>query len=241
MQAGSLAGSLGGMTVADLEAVVAHTRWGAGWVAQAIGVVLLFVAVRGGRGALAVRTGRWPLVALAGVIMAIGASAMGHPAAVDEAPVVAMGLDAIHAVAAGTWAGGLAGLAIVALPLLMTLPVEHRTSAVRSALRAFSTIALIAASALVITGLVGGWLQLHGDVSALVATTYGRILLAKLAVVAVVAGLGAYHWRVAQPALASDQSLVRLRTSARTELLLMVLVLVLTAILTGTSPVEAAS
>lgn len=160
---------------------------------------------------------------------------MGHPAAMPEAPVIAMGLDALHALGAGGWVGGLAGLTIVVLPVVFTLPDEMRVKAVRHALRLFSPIALTAAGVLVVTGLVGAWWQLRGDLSALLTSSWGRLLIAKLATVLVVAALGAFHWKVVQPAIRSDRSLDRLRVSVRGELHIMGLVVVLTAVLTGTA------
>jgi copper transport protein len=235
-QAAALAGSVGGVALSDVEVIVRHTRWGTGWILQVVAALLVLVATRGGRGALAVHTRRWQLVAIGAVLFASGASAMGHPAAVPEAPFVAMGLDAVHALAAGAWVGGLAAITVALLPFALALPDALRVDAVRATLRAFSPIALGAAGALVVTGLIGGWWQLRGDPAGLLTTSYGRLLLAKVGAVAVVATLGAWHWRVARPRLDRAESLSGLRSSMRVELAVMAIVIMLTAVLTGTAP-----
>ena len=88
---------------------------------------------------------------------------------------------------------------------------------------------------LVITGAVEAWLQL-GSVSALWNSEYGTALVRKLVFVMLVAALGAYHWRFAQPALTTDRSLTALRWSIALDVVFLLGVLVLTAILTGTAP-----
>jgi copper transport protein len=239
MQAVALAGSLRAVTVGDLADIAGQSRWGTGWVLQAIAAVLVLLAIRGGPQRVVGRPGRWRLIAASGVLLALGASAMGHPAAVPEAPLIAMGLDALHALGAGSWVGGLVGLGIAVLPRAMSLPEALRTESVRRSLRAFSPVALASASALAVTGLIGGWWQLRGDPMAVIETGYGRLLLAKIGAVLIVALLGAYHWRVVQPAVGDGRSMAALHRSVRWELLLMMIVVVLTAVLTGTAPAGA--
>lgn len=230
MQGAVLAGSLGSVTVADLQVVVVNTMWGHGWVAQATALILLVVATRGGP---ALHDSRWRIVAAAAFLLATGAAVMGHAAALSA---VAIGFDAVHGLAAGVWAGGVGALAIGALPPLIALPSEHRVAAVRRALTLFTPIALGAAGILVVTGIAAAWWHLRGDVSALALPGYGRWLVGKLLAITMVMGLGAWHWRVAQPSLRSDQSLVRLGRTVGLEFLLLLVVLVLTAVLTGTAP-----
>jgi putative copper export protein len=55
-------------------------------------------------------------------------------------------------------------------------------------------------------------------------------------VVLVIAALGAYHWRVVQPSVGTDRSLRLLRGSLVLDVALVLMVLVLTGILTGTAP-----
>ncbi len=66
---------------------------------------------------------------------------------------------------------------------------------------------------------------------ALWTTPYGYALIAKLAVVLIVIGLGAFNWRKQRPLLGSEQATGVLRRSATAELVAATLVLVITAIL----------
>ena len=93
---------------------------------------------------------------------------------------------------------------------------------------------LTAAALLVVLGSALA-LQL-GGLSALWNSAYGNALLRKLAFVAAIAALGAWHWRFAQPALGSERSLRVLRWSIAVDVVFLLAVLALTAILTGTAP-----
>lgn len=228
-----LAGSPRDATLGDVETILLATWWGAGWTLQVIGAAGLLLLTGGGRVAR-MTAARWRLVALAGLVLALGASGMGHPAAAANAPVIAMGLDALHALAAGGWVGALTALVIVVLPAALALPEGDRLPAVRATLQGFSPIALTAAGLLVVTGLIGAWWQL-GSIAALTGSPYGRVLIGKLGAVCLVALVGAYHWRVVQPALHAGQPLSRVRSTVRMEVALMFLVVVLTAVLTGTA------
>jgi putative copper resistance protein D len=126
-------------------------------------------------------------------------------------------------------------LAFIALPQVLALPVVNRVETARALLRAFSPLALWCAAILAVTGAVGGWIQLR-DPGLILGSEYGLVLFRKVVVVLIIAALGAYHWRVVQPSVGSDRSLSRLRGSMMLDVAFVLLVLVLTAILTGTAP-----
>lgn len=92
-------------------------------------------------------------------------------------------LAATHALAAAAWFGLLAALALV---------VRSR-GGWAAALPRYSTVALPLVGVVGVTGLVNGLVRV-GGVGALVDTGYGRILLAKAAVLAVLLALG-WWWR----------------------------------------------
>jgi putative copper resistance protein D len=83
--------------------------------------------------------------------------------------------DAAHLLTAAAWVGGL-------IPLLLLLgPGPQLAPAARYRLvRRFSSVALAAVAGLALSGLINGWFLLSG-VRDLVATNYGRLLLAKVA------------------------------------------------------------
>jgi putative copper export protein len=112
---------------------------------------------------------------------------------------------------------------------------EHRLVVARNLLRAFSPLALVCAVILAATGVSSAGLQLR-DVGLLWNSPYGLALIRKVVVVLFIVVLGAYHWRIAQPSLDTERSLVRLRTSLALDVILVVLILALTAVLTGTAP-----
>jgi copper transport protein len=72
------------------------------------------------------------------------------------------------------------------------------------------------------------------ELSALWQSGYGRTLLVKLAMLSVVAGTGAYNWRRVKPTLGTAAGTMRMRTSARIELMVGALVLIATAVLVAT-------
>jgi putative copper export protein len=146
-----------------------------------------------------------------------------------------MSMDALHVAAAGGWGGALLMLALVGMPRMMAVERDQRASMLSALLRAFSPVALSCAAVLVVTGAVEAWLQL-GSVSALWTSEYGQALVRKLVFVMLVAVLGAYHWRFAQPSLSSERSLTALRWSIALDVVFLLAVLALTAILTGTAP-----
>ncbi|HSH46764.1 MAG TPA: CopD family protein, partial [Longimicrobiales bacterium] len=107
--------------------------------------------------------------------------------------------------------------------------------AVAALVNAFSPIALVFAGLVVLTGALSAWLHL-GTPSALWTSGYGRVLLAKLGAVGLVAAAGAYNWRRARPRLGDVPAARRLTRSATLELAIGALVLVITAVLVATPP-----
>jgi putative copper export protein len=95
--------------------------------------------------------------------------------------------------------------------------------------RAFSPMGLAGGAAVGLTGVINSVFQI-GAVPDLWTTGYGRILLIKLLLLAGVGALGWYNWRRVLPALEADGP-ARLRRSARAELALGGVVLLITAVL----------
>jgi len=109
----------------------------------------------------------------------------GHTrAASPEALVVAA--DALHLVAGSVWLGGLVGLAL-AWPAL-----QGQAGAAAEVLARFSGAAAGVLVALVATGSVLAW-RILGSWSALLDTTYGRLLLVKIGFVLVAVAIAAWN------------------------------------------------
>lgn len=228
-QAAVLSGSFESVSVGDITDVF-MSAW-AGWLLYVVGSITALIALSsrspGNRSP-------WSWMAASCIALAVASPLLGHPAATDPA-AVAIGLDAVHVLAAGGWGGTLLAVTLVVVPQAVALRGDQRANAIRSLLRAFTPLALTCAAALILTGATGAWLQL-GSVSGLWGSPYGLALVRKLVLVMLVAALGAWHWRVAQPALGTDRSIVRLRWSMGLEVAFLLGVLALTAVLTGTAP-----
>ncbi|PNG98578.1 copper resistance CopC/CopD family protein [Streptomyces malaysiensis] len=123
-----------------------------------------------------------------GTVMAVGLAAtwaMAEHASVGLQRQLAMPVDVIHLIAVGVWMGGLASLAVT---LRAGEPIE------RAAVRRFSRLAFGSVVALVVTGLYQSWRQV-GSWGALTDTEYGRWLLVKVGLVAVLVGIAAVSRR----------------------------------------------
>ncbi|MFD8325240.1 copper resistance protein CopC [Streptomyces lydicus] len=119
---------------------------------------------------------------IGGVIVATGLAAtwaMAEHASTGLQPAVAMPVDVLHLLAVAAWLGGLAALLV---SLYWGPPVE------RTAVRRFSRIAFGSVVVLAATGVYQSWRQV-GTWSALTGTAYGRLLLLKVGLVAVLVGI----------------------------------------------------
>ena len=185
------------------------------------------------RGNEQVRVVSSPVVWLGVALLAASESFLGHTA--DTAPRAAMVLsDAVHLVAGGIWVGG-------ALLLVATLRRRRRSSgsSVAPLVARYSWLAGWSVAAVALSGVVMGALIL-GDLSSLVGSTFGRVLLVKVALVVGLVAAGAYNRNVLLPELeAGDDdgwAVGRLRTSLSIELGLFLAVIALTAVLVNASP-----
>jgi copper transport protein len=163
------------------------SRVGAVWLVR-LSLALLAAALI----AAAARSGRtWPWWA------AIGASAMllmtltglSHAAATGRLlPLLA---DWTHAVAAVVWMGGLLGFAVALCSrAFRSLASDSQTKLRERSVRRFSAVATSALVVLACTGLYAAVLHIPNP-QALLATPYGRALIAKLALLSLLLAVGA--------------------------------------------------
>lgn len=192
----------------------------------------------GGATALLTRTGARLRFDLDRSLVAVGGAAAvvasyvfdGHTVTASPAPLVRIAA-VVHVAAAGVWIGGVLMLGwVLAGRRARRIPLEAAELAVR-----FSRVA---AGALVATGVAGlalAWAILDSP-GELVSTPWGRVLLAKLALVGVAASLGGYNHKVVVPALeaSEDDSHGHLLAKVvRIESVVLLLVVVATAVLVG--------
>ncbi|OWA07443.1 transporter [Streptomyces sp. CS113] len=136
-----------------------------------------------------------PLVAAAGAALAVGLAltwaAAEHASAGIQVPV-AMTSSVLHLLATAVWLGGL-------VALLTTLRASRPAPDAATVAR-FSRTAFAAVTVLVVTGVYQSWRGL-GSWEALTGSTYGRLLLAKVVLVAVLLAAAAVsrRWTAALP------------------------------------------
>ncbi len=225
---GSLADGANWSALAAVEYIVA--------AAVVTGVV---VAVgRLGPGALSRSRG---IVALAAAGLAACAPALTGHTQVARPVALAIGVDMLHLLAGSVWFGGLVALVLV-LPDL-----SGRGAMAAEVLARFSLAAAGILAALVVTGTVLAW-RIARSWSPLVDTGYGRLLLAKIAVVLIAVVIAAWNRYVLLPRMRQTTrrrerraggGLVLRATAA--EATVLVAVLLITAVLVDRSPTAAAA
>ncbi len=139
-----------------------------------------------------------------------------------------------HVGAASVWAGGLVALAVV-------LWRRHRDDVAADALRMTLRFSVVAMLSLAVAGVAGVAMALviDSDVAGYLSTDWGRLLVAKLALVGVAAAIGAHnHFRVL-PALEAQPTdaevLARTRVTVTAEAAILVGAAVVTALLVAAS------
>ena len=235
----------------DLIREVMRAHFGEAWLTRA--VVAFFCLPLALRPTLWKK--RWPAGAaidvpllLVGLLLLATVSYAGHATTGRWVPL-AFVTDVLHLTGAAGWLGGLAVLA-----LALWLPARARGAPLASA--RFSRLAAPAIALIVLSGTVQAFRQVS-SLSALVHTTYGRLLIAKVLAVGVVlvaasASRDIVRERVVPaltPALgpgaaraeADEHDVRNLRDAVLVEVVLAVIIIALTAVLMNTEPARAAS
>jgi copper transport protein len=119
----------------------------------------------------------------------------GHPAA-SVVPAVSVVVDAVHLAGMAVWLGGL----VMLVGFLLRQANDRELGAI---LPIWSRWAAAAVFALVLAGTVQGLLEI-GTPGALVSTTYGRLLLAKIGLFAVALAAAAYSRQVVRRRAAAE-------------------------------------
>jgi copper transport protein len=206
------------------------TPWGRAWILQCLASLVALTVVAAARG---IALAQWRTAGVSAVAIALAWSLSGHAAATPDYPRLAVVSDVVHVTAAGAWIGTLAMLVGAGIPAALRSAEGARGSNAAALVNAFSPLALFAAAVLVVTGSFAAWDHL-GSFAALYRSAYGLALVAKLAAVAIVAGIGAVNWRKLRPRLGSEEAARGIRRSALWELTFAALVIIFTAGLVAT-------
>ncbi len=184
----------GRLLYGDLSPLANGTRFGTAFVAMTLGYALVAAFVF-----LSWLTDRTILLAPALVIalgFASGLSLSGHSAVDARSSWLSELADWVHLSAASIWIGGLAHLAIGVWPAAPELR--------RRAFVAFSKLATVLIGVVISAGVYLSVLRLP-RLEDLWNERYGRVLLIKLALVAIALAWGAFHHFVVRPALESKE------------------------------------
>ncbi|MFF0654202.1 copper resistance CopC/CopD family protein [Micromonospora tulbaghiae] len=173
-----------------------------------------------------------------GIILAVlGGAALftwplaGHAAA-SPAPAVSVVVDAVHLGGMAVWLGGLVMLAV----FLLRRADERELDAI---LPIWSRWAALAVAALLLAGTVQGLIEVAG-LRALFDTTYGRLLLAKIVLFALVIGVAAYSRALVRRRVAAGRP-GAMRRAVVAELVITAVVLGVSATLVQTTPARTAA
>jgi copper transport protein len=218
----------GRLLYGDLSPLSGGTRFGQTFIATTLGfalaTALLYLGWLTER-----RAFLWPTLAL-GLVFASGLSLSGHSAAEPGSSWVTELADFLHLAAAMVWLGGLVQLVAVVWP---GAPELRRAAFLRFSRVATGCIAVILAAGTFLS------LQRLHRLDELWGSSYGRILLVKLALVTVALLWGAVHHFVARPLLvrgAPPVLLSRLPRSLIGESAVGMAVLLVAAVLVNAKP-----
>jgi len=223
----------------DITFLLFETFWGTIWIAQGPIVALLAVSFwRAGASAPSAwidgvppnprsMGGPWLAATVLALMLSATLALSSHAMGVESWMPLAVIVDGLHAVTAGSWIG--------ALGVILLVGRGPRRSPAGSDLfaaqiRCFSRLALVSVAVLLSTGVALGWFHLTA-IPDLWTTGYGRVLSAKVGVAAAVFAAGFVNWRRGIPALNSESGARVMERRAALEVALAAGVLLLTAVL----------
>lgn len=120
----------------------------------------------------------------------IGTSTMiGHGSASGQTAAVV--LDYVHNLVAAIWIGGIIYFVLILLPAFSKLEKNSREKMSLVMIPRFSIAFIIAVGIVIISGPTLMWL-LESDVGIITESTYGKLIIAKIAIAAIMVGLGAF-------------------------------------------------
>jgi len=208
----------------DILQAILQGQWGTGWLAQAGAALAALIGWR-----LAGRNPASPagtvVSSIAAVLLVLTMPLTGHAVGLPAAGQLGYPMTTLHVGAAAVWLGTLAVMVLAALGRRSD-PAPIATGALISA---FSPLALATGLAAIVAGIIVTW-RYVGALDPFLTTDYGRVLLLKIGLLAIVALLGAYNWRVVLPRLRRDDN-TPIRRSASIEVGIGVLLLAVTALL----------
>jgi len=215
-QMGTLAGDLpeGASMAGATWQLLSRTRWGLFWLLRQ-GILLVLSGVlgwyyrqiAGGQEGGGSHSWQQRLGVLGTGLLLLAVLTVqgltGHAAALTLSTTLAVGIDALHLLAASFWVGGLLALSIGLLPLLRRQNRADFALLTRSSWGRFGGWAAISMGVLVATGLYNTGRQVI-SLDALLATLYGQALLTKMGLLVGIGLVGLCNSLLLHPGLAAS-------------------------------------
>ena len=226
------------LETSPIEAI--QTSFGTTWmIRMSITVILLGIWFWLDRKKVLSKKNQVPM--LITMLVLIGTSSLiGHGAASGEAP--ALVLDYIHNLVAAIWIGGIFYFIFILLPTFSQLKESKREKMSLVLIPKFSIAFIIAIGIVIITGPTLMWF-LESDVGLITKSVYGQLIILKIAIAAIIIGLGGYaQLRIQKNAEKNFQSgkitvHKKLKRSLKVDAVLGIMLLGVVALLTnGTLP-----
>lgn len=203
---------------------LSRSSWGVHWMYQSAAAILglLFISIN--------RDTR--VIVPFALLHSFLAPLTGHASENPWGQFAGVFVHGVHQLGGGVWLGTLAMVVVIGYGGTRAVESEARHRIIAAIVEAFSPVALAGVSVAVGAGVVLG-VQYVGSWHALAASTYGRTLLIKVALLGLTATLGAWNWRRVRPRLGEPGASAHLFRSATLELVIGTLLLAATAFLVG--------
>ena len=177
------------------------------------------------------------LALISGLGLVAGIAWTGHAGSdADDWSNLHLTADVLHLVAAAAWLGGLVPLALL-LSQALRNEADPWASLASQAVRRFSMLGIVGVGTITATGIVNGWI-LVGSLKALVVTEYGRLLMLKISLFAIMLVYAAINrfWLTPDLALPSDKeawlkAMRRLMRNSAIEIALGLIIFVIVGVL----------
>ena len=223
------------LEVSAIDAI--QTTFGMSWLTRMIiTIILLGVWFWTDRRKRSSWVNQLPLLVLS--LILIGTSSMiGHGAASGQTEAVI--IDYIHNLVAAVWIGGIIYFVFVLLPVFSSLDGPKREKMSLVMIPRFSIAFIIAVGIVIITGPSLMWL-LESNVGLITESIYGKLIFVKIAIAAIMVGLGGFFQFRLQKSAESDSSFPihsKLKRSLKFDAALGIILLGVVALLSnGTLP-----